>query len=40
MRPHRPRIALALAALTFAGPAAAQPLTAGSAAPGCGGDAF
>ncbi|CAA2157598.1 hypothetical protein [Methylobacterium brachiatum] len=42
MRPHRPRIALALAlaALTFAGPAAAQPLTAGSADPGCGGDAF
>ncbi|MCJ2056518.1 hypothetical protein MKL09_08125 [Methylobacterium sp. J-048] len=35
---HHLRIALAVAAL--AGPAEAQPLTAGSADPGCGGDAF
>ncbi|MCJ2122544.1 hypothetical protein [Methylobacterium sp. J-077] len=38
MRAHRLRIAFALAAL--AGPAAARPLTAGSADAGCGGDAF
>ncbi|KAA0124606.1 hypothetical protein SAMN02799622_01589 [Methylobacterium sp. UNC378MF] len=38
MRPSALRIALALAALT--GPAAAQPLSAGTAEPGCGGDAF
>ncbi|MCJ2094579.1 hypothetical protein MKK67_19080 [Methylobacterium sp. J-072] len=40
MCPHRLRIALAFAALALAGPAAAQPLNAGSADPGCGGDAF
>jgi len=38
MRPTLLRIALPLIAL--AGPAAAQPLTAGTAEPGCGGDAF
>ena len=38
MRAPTLRIALALTAL--AGPAAAQPLTAGTAEPGCGGDAF
>nr|WP_092036289.1 hypothetical protein [Methylobacterium pseudosasicola] len=40
MCPHRLRTALALAALAFAGSAAARPLIAGSADPGCGGDAF
>ncbi|MGU3420133.1 hypothetical protein [Methylobacterium sp. D54C] len=34
------RIALALALAALAGPAAAQSLSAGSADPGCGGDAF
>ena len=38
MRTAPLRIVLALTAL--AGPAAAQPLTAGTADPGCGGDAF
>lgn len=38
MRPLALRIALALAVVT--GPAAAQPLSAGTADPGCGGDAF
>ncbi|MEE7494619.1 hypothetical protein [Methylobacterium oryzae] len=38
MRPSVLRIVLALAAL--AGPAAAQSLSAGTADPGCGGDAF
>lgn len=38
MRSAPLRIVLALTAL--AGPAAAQPLTAGTADPGCGGDAF
>jgi hypothetical protein len=38
MRPAQLRIALALTVL--AGPAAAQPLTAGTADPGCGGDAY
>ena len=40
MYSHRLRIALVLAALAGAGSATAQPLTAGSADPGCGGDAF
>lgn len=38
MRPLALRIALALAVVT--GPAAAQPLSAGTADPSCGGDAF
>ncbi|MBP1182005.1 hypothetical protein [Methylobacterium sp. PvR107] len=38
MHPFALRIALALTVL--AGPAAAQPLTAGTAASGCGGDAY
>ena len=38
MHPYALRIALALT--VAAGPAAAQPLTAGTADPGCGGDAY
>lgn len=40
MHRHRLRTSLIVAALAFAAPSAAQPLTAGSADPGCGGDAF
>ncbi|MCJ2069791.1 hypothetical protein MKK75_13485 [Methylobacterium sp. J-030] len=37
---RRPVLRIALALIVLAGPAAAQPLTAGTAEPGCGGDAF
>ena len=40
MRTARPRIVLALALTGLAGPASAEPLTAGTGASGCGGDAF
>jgi hypothetical protein len=40
MRPPAIRIALVLAFAALSGPAAAQPLTAGVAESGCGGDAF
>jgi hypothetical protein len=37
---HPPALRIALALTVLAGPAAARPLTAGTADPGCGGDAF
>ncbi len=39
-RMRRPIRRIALAVFALAGPAAAQPLTAGTAEPGCGGDAL